>query len=76
MCPLVPIRRRVIAVLVSRSPMVDAAGEVCGVIGYYDCGQCEAHRRAEVQLLLSFVPADQLDRLADGLAVLREEFNA
>ncbi len=38
--------------------------------------QSEAHRRAEVQLILSMVPKDCRERISAGLAALSEEFFA
>ena len=73
---LTPPSGGVFSALVSRSPMIDESGEVCGIIGYYDDGQCEAHRRAEAQLLLSFVPIEDRGRLNDGLTVLWQEFTS
>ena len=66
----------VLSVEVSRSPVVDSAGELVGVAGYYDCGQSAAHRAAETQLILALVPPDCRARISAGLDALAEEFSS
>lgn len=66
----------VLSVEVSRSPVVDSAGELVGVAGYYDgpADLSAALRRAEVQLMLSIFTDEQLLRYAAGAEALRQEF--
>lgn len=66
-----------VLVAVTRVPLVDECGDVCGIAGYYDAApHGELARRHERQLMLLELSPESRARIADGMAAFAEEMSA